>query len=89
MAHTKSAIKHIRTSREAQLRNRIRRTTIKSQSRKLTDAIAAQDQDAAKKAFASLCSALDKGAKTGSIKKPTATRRKSRAAAAIRKAFAG
>lgn len=87
MAHTKSAIKHIRTSAEAQRRNRIRKTAIKANARKLTEAITAKDADAAKVAFSGLCSALDKAAKTGAIKKPTATRRKARASAALRVAF--
>ncbi len=85
MAHTKSAIRQIRVSKERHQRNQAKKTLIKSRRRKLDEAIAAKDVEAAKAAFSELCSALDKAAKIGSIKKETATRRKGRASERLRK----
>ena len=48
------------------------------------DAVASGDADAGAEAFRRFCSCLDKAAKKGVIKKNTATRSKSRAAARLR-----
>ena len=78
MAHMKSAIKRIRTSREANLRNRARISEIKTVEKKLRAAVEANDAAAAELArkFASV---LDKAAKLGTIHPNRAANKKSQA----------
>lgn len=83
MPTTKSAAKRIRTSARKHLDNRAAKTKVATMRRKLDEAIAAGDKDAAEKAFGPLCSALDKAVKKGALKANTASRGKSRAAARI------
>lgn len=84
MAHTKSAIKRIRQSEDSTLRNRVRKSKIKSAERKLADALAEKNAEGSKSAYSELCSSLDKAAKVGTIKKETAIRRKNRAAKRVK-----
>ena len=78
MAHMKSAIKRIRTSREANLRNRSRISEIKTIEKKLRAAVEANDASAVELArkFASI---LDKAAKVGTIHANRAANKKSQA----------
>ena len=78
MAHMKSAIKRIRTSREANLRNRARISEIKTVEKKLRAAVEANDAAAIELArkFASV---LDKAAKIGTIHPNRAANKKSQA----------
>ena len=78
MAHMKSAIKRIRTSREANLRNRARISEIKTIEKKLRAAVEANDAAAVELAreFASV---LDKAAKVGTIHANRAANKKSQA----------
>jgi small subunit ribosomal protein S20 len=87
MAHTSSAKKRIHQYRNNQLRNSAARSLVKTNSRKMVVAVEAKDSDSVKKAYATLCSTLDKAAKKGSIKKETAIRRKARAARQMRLAL--
>lgn len=84
MAHTKSAEKKIRQYREQRERNNAAKSLIKTNTRKLSTAVAAKDGAVSKQTYAQLCSVLDKAVKRGNIKKQTAIRRKARAARALR-----
>lgn len=85
MAHTKSALKRARTSNENRLRNKAAVSLIKTNQKKLMDAIGAKDAKAAAGAYTTYCASLDKAAKKGSITRNTAVRKKARGAAALRK----
>ena len=78
MAHMKSAIKRIRTSREANLRNRARISEIKTIEKKLRAAVEANDAAAVALAR-EFASALDKAAKVGTIHANRAANKKSQA----------
>ena len=75
----KSAIKRIRTSREANLRNRSRISEIKTLEKKLRAAVEAQDAAAVAAANRAFVSALDKAAKVGTIHANKAANKKSQA----------
>lgn len=85
MAHTKSALKRARQSKNNRARNNASASQIKSARRKLDAALSQKDKAAIAAAQAGFNSVLDKAAKHGSITRNTAARRKTRAAAAIRK----
>ncbi len=74
----KSAIKRIRTSREANLRNRARISEIKTIEKKLRAAVEANDAAAVELAR-EFASALDKAAKVGTIHANRAANKKSQA----------
>ena len=78
MAHMKSAIKRIRTSREANLRNRARISEIKTIEKKLRAAVEVNDAAAVTLAR-EFASALDKAAKVGTIHANRAANKKSQA----------
>jgi len=88
MPNNNSAKKRLRQSEDCRLLNSARKSLVRTERRKLYDAIEAGDADAQATCYASFCSALDKAAKHGAIKKNNATRRKTRAAAALRAAQA-
>ncbi len=78
MAHMKSAIKRIRTSAQANLRNRSRISKLNTLEKKLRAAVAANDANATE--FAKdFVSALDKAAKVGTIHANRAANKKSQA----------
>ena len=85
MAHTKSAVKRARTSNEDRLRNKAAVSLIKTRQRQLLAALAGKDAKASAEAYKAYCAALDKAAKKNAITKNTATRRKARGAAHLRK----
>lgn len=85
MAHTKSALKRARTSNEDRLRNKAADSLIKTNQKKLMDAVASKDAKAATEAYKVFCASLDKAAKKGAITKNTAVRKKARGAAHVRK----
>ena len=85
MAHTKSALKRARTSNEDRLRNKAASSLIKTNQKKLMDAVAAKDAPAVAAAYKAFCTSLDKAAKKGAITKNTAIRKKARGAAQVRK----
>ena len=74
----KSAIKRIRTSREANLRNRARISEIKTIEKKLRAAVEANDAAAVELAC-EFASVLDKAAKVGTIHANRAANKKSQA----------
>jgi small subunit ribosomal protein S20 len=78
MANTKSAAKRARQTGRRTLHNRRALTNVKNQVKDLRKEIGAKSKEAAKAAFKSVVSALDRAAKTGRIHKNAANRKKSR-----------
>ncbi len=79
MPNIKSAIKRMRTSARQTATNRQIKTRISSTRRKFLDAVAHGDKAVCQQAYNTFASALDKAAKSGTIKKNTADRSKARA----------
>ena len=79
MAHTKSAVKRLRTSKQANLRNRMRTSELKTVEKKLRAAVAAGDAAAAAELVKTFSSRLDKAAKVGTIHANRAANKKSQA----------
>jgi len=78
MANTKSAAKRARQTSRRTLHNRRALTNVKNQVRDFRAKIGAKNKEAAKAAFQSVISGLDRAAKTGRIHKNAANRKKSR-----------
>ncbi|MBV9488476.1 MAG: 30S ribosomal protein S20 [Verrucomicrobia bacterium] len=83
MANTKSAAKRARQTERRTLRNKSILTSIRTQQKKLTVAVAAGDQAQAEATLRLLMSRLDKAAKSGVVHRNLAARRKSRATKAV------
>ncbi|MDD5676595.1 MAG: 30S ribosomal protein S20 [Kiritimatiellae bacterium] len=83
MPNIHSAVKRMRVAEKARLINRAAKSKINTIRRQLFEICAANDAAKSSKAFSDYCSALDKAAIKGIIKKNTAMRRKRRAAAKI------
>ena len=79
MAHLKSAIKRMRTSREQNARNRARKSTLNTVEKKFRAAVAAGEKDAAAELSKKFCSRLDKAAKVGTIHANRVANKKSQA----------
>ena len=79
MAHTKSAIKRLRTSRQANLRNRMRTSELKTIEKKFRAAVAAGDAAVAAELGKTFSSRLDKAAKVGTIHANRVANKKSQA----------
>ena len=77
MADKKFAIKRNRTSKAANLRNRVRISELKTLEKKFRTAVAASESDNANAAARALVSALDKAAKVGTIHANRAANKKS------------
>ena len=73
----------MRVSEKARLRNKSAKSKISTIRRQLFEVCAAKDADKSRKVFSDYCSALDKAAIKGIIKKNTAIRRKRRASARL------
>jgi small subunit ribosomal protein S20 len=85
MAHHKDAIKRIRTSKDANARNRSNRTRLRNQVKALRTLIAGGDHAKAVQALPATVSVLHKMAKKGVIHRSNAARRVSRLATAVNK----
>ena len=83
MPITKSAKKALRQNITRKKRNLKRKKTIKDLKKKVDVLIAENKTKEAKDLLTSMYKALDKAAKTGTIKKNTASRKKSRITKAI------
>lgn len=79
MAHMKSAIKRMRTSRLANMRNRARTSELKTIEKKFRAAIEAADVATATDLAKTFASRLDKAAKVGTIHANRAANKKSQA----------
>lgn len=77
MASSKSAMKRNRTSAKANLRNRTRKSKIRTMEKNLRSAVAAGDAESAVKLHRECCSSVDKAAKTGTIHPNKAANKKS------------
>jgi small subunit ribosomal protein S20 len=83
MPNTKSAERRIRNSARKALHNRSVTSRLKKLERKYSDLIAGGKKEEAAQAFRDVSSAFDKAAKTGTIPRATANRKKSRLAARL------
>lgn len=79
MAHTKSAVKRLRTSQQANLRNRMRNSELKTIEKKLRAAVAAGETATAAELAKKFSSRLDKAAKVGTIHPNRVANKKSQA----------
>lgn len=80
MAHSLSAKKRVRQNASRRVRNRARKSMVKTQIKGLEAAISAGDFDKAQEQFKSLTKKLDKISTTSTLHKNTAARMKSRLA---------
>ncbi len=88
MAITSSAKKAIRSSAKKHVFNLRRKDALRDTTKELTKALTAKDVAGAEKLLPAAYAAIDKAAKRGVIKSNTADRKKSRLAAAIKRARA-
>ncbi len=80
MANLAQAKKRIKQNEKHQERNRARKSALKTETRKLMDAIHGGDLEKAKSQFNTLTKQLDQIAAKGTLHKKTASRKKSRLA---------
>jgi len=85
LANIKSAIKRIRQSEKARVRNRVHRTKARTYVKKVNALLGQQRIDEANVAIQDAISALDRAASHGVIHKNNAARRKSRLMARLNK----
>ncbi|HJO94060.1 MAG TPA: 30S ribosomal protein S20 [Victivallales bacterium] len=85
MPASKSAAKRILTSEKARLRNKSRKTAIKSSEKKLRAFVESSEMDNATKQLKDIFHKLDKAVKVGTIHKNKSNRKKSRLAALLKK----
>ena len=78
MAHSLSAQKRVRQNAKARLRNRARKSMVKTQVKRLEQTLASGDLNAAQEQLRLLTKKLDKVASTSTMHKNTASRMKSR-----------
>jgi len=88
MAITSSAKKAIRSSAKKHVFNLRRKNALQDVTKSLMKALAAKDVTGAEKLLPMAYKTIDKACKTGVIKVNTASRKKSRLAAAIKRAKA-
>ena len=89
MPHTKSAWKRLRSSEKRRRRNRATAKAIRLQTRKVTEALKANDADTAKTETILVVKKLDKAANRGVIHKNKAARLKSKMAKRLNALAAG
>jgi len=77
VANIKSQIKRIGTNEKARLRNKAVKTELRTHVRRVRDAVAAGDKDAANAALVSASKKLDKAVSKGVIHSNQAANRKS------------
>lgn len=83
MANIKQQKKRVITNEKRHQRNVAVRSSLKTAVRKVREAVAAGDKDAAQKQFLAASKALDKAAGRGFIHKNNAAERKSKLAKAV------
>ena len=88
MANTKSAKKAERVSKRRRVFNARRKKAMKDTVKNVSKLVTAKNVKDAEKALPALYKALDKAAKSGTIKKNTAARMKSRIAKSLKKVTA-
>ncbi|MEO6183735.1 MAG: 30S ribosomal protein S20 [Verrucomicrobiota bacterium] len=85
MPNTKSAERRMRNSVRKQLQNRSIKSRLGTLEKKYADLVTAGKKAEATVAYTELSSALDKAAKTGTVHRSTASRKKSRLALRLNK----
>jgi small subunit ribosomal protein S20 len=83
VANIKSQLKRIRTNEKARLRNKAVKSELKTYVRRVREAVAAGDKDAATTALATASRKLDKAVSKGVIHKNQAANRKSALAQSV------
>ncbi|MFE4463566.1 30S ribosomal protein S20 [Oerskovia turbata] len=83
MANIKSQIKRIKTNEKARLRNKAVKSELKTNVRRVREAVAAGDKEAAASALATASKKLDKAVSKGVIHQNQAANRKSALAKAV------
>lgn len=83
MAHSRSAQKRIRQNEIQRLRNRSNRSRLRTDIKKLRQAIAAEDVEEARKLLPGTASLIDRMVKKGVIHQNTGSRYKSRLATLV------
>lgn len=83
MANIKSQIKRIRTNEKARLRNKAVKSELKTYVRRVREAVAAGDKDAANTALQAASRKLDKAVSKGVIHANQAANRKSAISKAV------
>ncbi|GAM08177.1 30S ribosomal protein S20 [Geobacter sp. OR-1] len=78
MAHHKSALKRIKQNEKKRLRNRHVRSTLRTFVKNVREAVAGNNQDAAREALAAAIPVIDKAASKGVIHPSNASRSVSR-----------
>ncbi len=86
MPNLPDAKKRVKQNERNRVRNRARKNALKTETRKLTDAVTAGKLDEAKSALVTVTKAIDRVAAKGTIHKNTAARKKSRLAKLINEA---
>lgn len=85
MANSLSAKKRIRQNAKRREQNRARKSALKTDVRKLTDAIHDKKVDEARQLFRTVTKRIDQTAAKGTMHRNTAARRKSRLAKRVNK----
>jgi small subunit ribosomal protein S20 len=85
MANTVSSLKRVRQTERKTAVNRLRKSRLRTQIRKLRRLVTSNDPNAAQAALPETHSMIDRAAKWGIIKKNAAARYKSRLTANVRK----
>ena len=85
MANIKSQKKRVLTNEKARMRNKACKAALKTAVRRVREAVAAGDKDAAQAAASKACRALDKAASKGIIHKNQAANRTSGVQALVNK----
>ena len=75
----------MRNSARKQIRNRVTSTRLHTMEKKYLELLGAGKKEDAVKAYQAVCSAFDKAAKTGTVPKSRASRKKSRLALQLNK----
>ena len=86
MPNTKSAVRRMRNSARKQARNRSTKSRLHTLERGYLSLLGAGKKEEAAKALSSLTSAFDKAAKSGTLHRTAANRKKSRMALRLAKA---
>lgn len=89
MAHSLSAEKRIRQNEKHRERNRARKSVIKTQIRKFTDALRDRDVAQAQEQFRAVTQKLDQTAAKGTLHKNMVARKKARLAKRLNQLVAG
>ena len=85
MPNIKSSIRSVKTDAERKSHNFQIKSTLRTSTRKVVEAIEAGEQPAAQELFVNLVGAVDKAARKGIIHKNAAARKKSRLAKRLNK----